>query len=87
MIGGLVGIVLYGVIIAVSLATGTPDQGNGALILLALMILLTIVMVIAGVVLVIFQRTRQFAIGLLISIAIGVFVSGGVCVAVASTAG
>ena len=72
---------------AVSFATGGSEQGYWALALFFGMIVLSFVLVIAGGVMVAFQQTRPFAIGLLISIAIGVFVSGGVCVAALSTTG
>ena len=81
LIGGLVGVVLYGLLVTTSMAAGGSDQGAWVLSLFFGMIVLTIVMVIAGGLLVAFGRTRSFGIGLLIAIAIGVFVSGGVCVA------
>jgi hypothetical protein len=62
-------------------------EGYWALALFFGMIVLTIVLLIAGGVMVAFQQTRSFAIGLLIAIAIGVFISGGVCVAALSTTG
>jgi hypothetical protein len=87
VIGGIVGVALYGVLVAASFATGGSQEGYWVLALFFGMIVLTIVLLIVGGVLVAFQQTRSFAIGLLIAIAIGVFVSGGVCVAAMSTTG
>jgi hypothetical protein len=87
VIGGIVGVGLYVLLVGASFATGGTDQGYWALALFFGMIVLTIVLMIVGGVMVAFQQTRSFAIGLLIAIAIGVFVSGGVCVAALSTTG
>jgi hypothetical protein len=87
MLGGLVGAILYLLLIGASFVTSGTEPGMQVLTLFAGMILLTIAMLVLGIALVIFQRTRLFAIGLLIAVAFGVFVSAGVCVAVVSTGG
>ena len=87
VIGGIVGVALYAALVAASFATGGSEQGYWVLALFFGMIVLTIVLMIVGGVLVAFQQTRSFAIGLLIAIAVGVFVSGGVCFAAMSRTG
>jgi hypothetical protein len=87
VIGGIVGVALYLMLVGTTFATGGSTEGYWALALFFGMIVLTIVLLIAGGVMVAFQQTRSFAIGLLIAIAIGVFISGGVCVAALSTTG
>jgi hypothetical protein len=87
MLGGLVGAILYLLLIGASFVTSGTEPGMQVLTLFAGMVLLTIAMLVLGVALVIFQRSRPFAIGLLIAVAFGVFISGGVCVAVVSTGG
>jgi Na+/melibiose symporter-like transporter len=87
VIGGIVGVALYILLVVASFATGGSEEGYWALALFFGMIVLTVVLMIVGGVLVAFQQTRSFAIGLLIAIAIGVFISGGVCVAALSTTG
>jgi hypothetical protein len=87
VIGGIVGVALYVALVAASFATGGSEQGYWVLALFFGMIVLSIVLLIVGGVLVAFRQTRSFAIGLLIAIAIGVFISGGVCVAAMSTTG
>jgi hypothetical protein len=87
VIGGLVGIALYTALIVLSLSSSDTDPGTRVFALFGGMIVLTIVATIAAVVLVIFQRTRPFAVGLLIAIGIGVVVSGGICIGVAPRVG
>jgi hypothetical protein len=85
MIGGIVGVVLYLMLVGTTFATGGSTEGYWALALFFGMIGLTLALLIVGGVMVAFRQTRSFAIGLLIAIAIGVFLSGGVCVAALST--
>lgn len=83
LLGGLAGLVAFLIPLAITFASERSADGLWALGLLAWIVILTIVLVIAGVVMVIFERTRGFAIGLLISIALGVFIDSGVCIALA----
>jgi len=87
LLGGAVGLAVYAALAVLgALNAGT---GNGEMVLFGMffgIIAITIILVIAGVVLVAFGRTRTFAIGLLIAIAVGIFVDGGVCIALASAA-
>jgi len=86
IIGGVVGLAIYGLHIALSFAASSGDQTSVLISLFAGIILLTIVLMVAGIVLVIIPRTRMFAVGLLIAIAIGAFVDSGVCIAYTGTA-
>jgi hypothetical protein len=46
---------------------------------------MTLVLLVGGLYMVAFPKTRMFAAGLLISVAVGVLVDGGACFALANT--
>jgi hypothetical protein len=46
----------------------------------------SVILIVAGIVLVIIDRTRALGTGVLISVAIGVFCGGGICIGIASSA-
>jgi len=79
------GLLLYLVAYGLSFTSGRDDQGYWAIGFVLLGFVASVVLFIAGLVLTILQRTRGFGAGLLISIAIGVLVGGGVCVALLRT--
>jgi hypothetical protein len=88
LIGGGVGLAAYAAL-AILVGVSSGGSGGGEMVLFGMffgIVAVTIIMVIVGVVLVAIQRTRMFAIGLLIAIAVGIFVDGGVCVALATAA-
>jgi hypothetical protein len=76
------GLALFALGYALSLAGGTDDQGYWLLGLLVSGFLVTVILSIAGLTLTVIKHTRAFGAGLLISVAIGVLIGGGVCVAV-----
>ena len=86
LVGIGVGLLLYLVAYGLSFTSGRDDQGYWAIGFVLLGFLASVVLFIAGLVLTILQRTRGFGAGLLISIAIGVLVGGGVCIALLRTA-
>jgi len=86
LVGIGVGLLLYAVAYGLTLTGGRDDQGYWAIGFLVFGALASVILFIAGLVLTILQRTRGFGAGLLISIAIGVLVGGGVCIALLRTA-
>lgn len=86
LIGLGAGFVLYALILAFSVLIGLDgqgydDQGYWALNLIGFMLVVTLLVLIAGLVMVFMPKTRKLGAGLLISIAVGLFVDGGTCVA------
>lgn len=88
LIGGGVGTLLYAITfgLSVALAGGVNSDGYWVIGYFVFAVGLSVVLFTAGIVLVAIQRTRAFGAGLLISIAIGAIVGGGVCVAVLTAA-
>jgi hypothetical protein len=82
LLGGAAGVAVYLAGMGIVLAGERDDQGYWALGALGMIVVVTVLMVIAGGIMVAFARTRAFAVGLLISIAIGVLLDSGVCLAV-----
>ncbi len=83
-VGLLLYLVAYG--LSFSFTGGRDDQGYWAIGFVLLGFVASVVLFIPGLVLTILQRTRGFGAGLLISIAIGLLVGGGVCIALLRTA-
>jgi hypothetical protein len=83
-IGFGVGLVFYALVVALS-AAGRGSDDYWLLGLFLGLIAVSLVLLVAGVVLVVIRRTRMFGVGLLISIAVGVLVDGGTCIALLQT--
>lgn len=81
LVGVGVGTALYALAYVAAVLT-TLEPGLWALAWAVYGIFLTIVLVIAGLILVIIERTRAFGAGILISIGVGLIVGGGVCIAI-----
>jgi hypothetical protein len=76
-----VGLSLYALVWLFAATTGFDPGSYWSLNVLIGIVLATIIAIIAGIVMVIIPRTRLFAAGLLLSIAIGLIADSGVCIA------
>jgi hypothetical protein len=83
--GLVAGIVVYALGYTVALATGYDQQGYWALGWIAAGFLVSVVVLLIGLPMTIVVRTRGFGAGLLISMAIGLIVGSGVCIALLSS--
>lgn len=80
---------LYVLGYALSLLGGFSSRGSGdyepavgGFLVIIAGVLITLVLLLAGVILAAIQRTRMFGAGMLISVSIGVLCGGGICVAI-----
>jgi hypothetical protein len=83
--GLVAGTLVYALGYALALATGYDQQGYWALGWIAAGLLVTVVVFLIGLPMTIIARTRGFGAGLLISMAIGLIVGSGVCIALLSS--
>jgi hypothetical protein len=65
---------------------GANDEGYAALGIFVGSLLVTPIVLTAGIVLTVIQRTRMFGTGLLISLALGILSGAGVCVVLLQSA-
>jgi hypothetical protein len=84
-VGFAVGMVIYLLLLGIA-ATQRDPNGYWLLTLFLGVVAVAVVLLVAGLVMVAFPRTRMFAVGLLISVAVGVLVDGGVCIVLGRTA-
>jgi hypothetical protein len=84
-----IGVGLLGYVVALLLAvfqigTTGDDAGLTPLYYAIFAALWSAILIVAGVVLVVIDRTRAFGVGVLIAVAIGVFGGGGICIGIAA---
>ena len=76
------GTLCYAIGFAGSLLALRQDQGTWFFTWGLIAVLVTIAVLAAGITCVVIQRTRGFGAGLLISLAIGIIVGNGACIAI-----
>jgi hypothetical protein len=81
--GFVIGVVLYGLLLGFSLASRVEGDNYWSLGVAVLIGGLTVVMLLPAVLLAARQRSRYWGVGLLLAVAVGLFVDSGVCIAVA----
>jgi hypothetical protein len=83
--GLVAGTLAYVLGYGLAVSTGYDQQGNWALSWLAAGALVSVPVFLVGLALTIIARTRAFGAGVLISIAFGLIVGSGVCIALLSS--
>lgn len=79
-----VGLLLYAIVAGYMIANGMDKQGYNSLGYFVAIVFLSMMLFIAGIATVVSPRSRHTGAGLLISVAIGIIVDGGVCVGLIS---
>lgn len=87
LLAGLgVGLALFLAVLLLTVVAGRDQQDYWALGLLGYLAGLTVLMLVVGLGLTISPRTRGFGVGLLISVAAGLFIDGGTCIVLLQSA-